>query len=70
MTYRSNDAPGYRWNRSLVPWTRVGTLPVGLAGEDVVAAVQAHPAPNYLVVSGDRVVGVLRTADLVRLLNA
>jgi Zn-dependent protease len=46
------------------------TLAAGLAGEDVVAAVQAHPAPNYLVVAGDEVVGVLRTADLVRLLNS
>jgi hypothetical protein len=43
---------------------------VNLAGEDVVAAVQAHPAPDYLVVSGDAVVGVLRTADLVRMLNS
>jgi uncharacterized protein YqfA (UPF0365 family) len=46
------------------------TLAVNLAGEDVVAAVQAHPAPDYLVVSGDAVVGVLRTADLVRMLNS
>jgi hypothetical protein len=46
------------------------TLAADLGGEDVVAAVQAHPAPNYLVVSGDAVVGVLRTADLVRLLNS
>ncbi len=46
------------------------TLAANLGGEDVIAAVQAHPAPNYLVVSGDQVVGVLRTADLVRLLNS
>jgi Zn-dependent protease len=46
------------------------TLAVDLAGEDVVAAVQAHPAPNYLVVSGESVVGVLRTTDLVRMLNS
>ena len=40
------------------------TLPVDLAGDEVIRAVQAHPAPSYLVVSGDDVVGVLRTADL------
>jgi Zn-dependent protease len=46
------------------------TLPADLTGEDVVAAVQAHPAPSYLVVAGDQVLGVLRTADLVRRLNS
>jgi len=46
------------------------TLALDLPGQDVVAAVQAHPAPDYLVVSGDAVVGVLRTADLVRMLNS
>jgi Zn-dependent protease len=46
------------------------TLALDLPGADVVAAVQAHPAPDYLVVSGDAVVGVLRTADLVRMLNS
>lgn len=46
------------------------TLAADLAGEDVIRAVQAHPAPTYLVVSGDDVVGVLRTADLARLLNS
>jgi Zn-dependent protease len=46
------------------------TLPADLAGEDVIRAVQANPAPVYLVVSGDGVVGVLRTADLARLLNS
>jgi Zn-dependent protease len=45
-------------------------LPADLAGEDVVRAVQANPAPSYLVVSGENVVGVLRTADLARLLNS
>jgi Zn-dependent protease len=45
-------------------------LPVHLTGEDVVAAVQAHPAPNYLVVSGQQVVGLLRTADLYRMLSS
>jgi Zn-dependent protease len=46
------------------------TLPADLAGEDLIRAVQANPAPVYLVVSGDGVVGVLRTADLARLLNS
>jgi Zn-dependent protease len=46
------------------------TLPADLAGEDVIRAVQANPAASYLVVSGEDVVGVLRTADLARLLNS
>ena len=46
------------------------SLPADLTGEDVVRAVQANPAPTYLVVSGENVVGVLRTADLARLLNS
>jgi hypothetical protein len=36
----------------------------------VIRAVQAHPASTYLVVAGTEVVGVLRTADLARLLNS
>jgi hypothetical protein len=43
---------------------------VTLAGDEVIRAVQAHPAPSYLVVNGTDVVGVLRTADLARLLQA
>ncbi len=46
------------------------SLAVDLPGEAVVAAVQAHPAPNYLVVSGEDVVGVLRTDDLARVLGS
>jgi Zn-dependent protease len=52
--------------RTLEPGRR---LAADLSGEDVVRAVQANPAPSYLVVAGDDVVGVLRTADLVRLLK-
>jgi Zn-dependent protease len=52
------------------PLDSTPTLTVDLPGEEVVSAVQAHPSPNYLVVSGDQVVGVLRTADLLRLLNS
>ena len=46
------------------------TLAADLSGEEVVRAVQAHPASSYLVVAGEDVVGVLRTADLARLLNS
>jgi Zn-dependent protease len=46
------------------------TLRADLSGEDVIKAVQANPAPTYLVVSGADVVGVLRTADLARVLNS
>lgn len=46
------------------------TLSADLGGEDVIRAVQAHPAASYLVVSGEDVVGVLRTSDLARLLNS
>lgn len=47
-----------------------GTLPLSLAGEDIVRAVQARPAEEYLVTSGDDVVGVFRTADLARTLQS
>ena len=46
------------------------TLPADLTGEDLIRAVQANPAPTYLVVSGTDVVGVLRFADLARVLNS
>ena len=46
------------------------TLPVDLSGEALLRAVQANPAPTYLVVSGADVVGVLRFADLARVLNS
>jgi Zn-dependent protease len=46
------------------------TLAADLSGEDVIRAVQARPSATYLVVSGTDVVGVLRTADLARLLNS
>jgi Zn-dependent protease len=46
------------------------TLAADLTGEDVIRAVQANPAPTYLVVSGTDVVGVLRFADLARVLNS
>jgi hypothetical protein len=45
------------------------TLDADLAGTDLIRAVQAHPAPTYLVTAGADVVGVLQTADLARMLN-
>ncbi|HLT10443.1 MAG TPA: site-2 protease family protein, partial [Micromonosporaceae bacterium] len=54
-------------SRTLEPQRR---LAADLSGEEVIRAVQANPAPTYLIVSGDDVVGVLRTADLARVLNA
>lgn len=46
------------------------TLAADLSGEDVIRAVRAHPAPDYLVVSGTEVIGVLRLADLDRVLRS
>ena len=41
----------------------------GLRGEDVIKAVQQHPADEFLVTSGEDVVGVLHLADLVQMLD-
>ncbi len=46
------------------------TLAADLTGEDVIRAIRAHPAPDYLVVSGTDVVGILRVADLDRALRS
>ncbi|HEX6871129.1 MAG TPA: M50 family metallopeptidase, partial [Micromonosporaceae bacterium] len=46
------------------------TLVADMTGDEVIRAVQANPAPSYLVVSGDEVVGVLATADLARMLSS
>jgi Zn-dependent protease len=61
------------------PWVAVDTvargldavsrLPLGLTGEQVVKAVQAHPGAQYLVTSGEDVVGVLHVADLADVLE-
>jgi hypothetical protein len=61
------------------PWVAVDTvarrldglpaLKAGLTGEQVVRAVQAHPGAQYLVVSGEDVVGVLDVADLAAVLE-
>ncbi|MEJ3750960.1 M50 family metallopeptidase [Actinomycetes bacterium KLBMP 9797] len=47
----------------------IQALPVGLSGEQVIKAVQAHPGAQYLVTSGEDVVGVLHVADLAHLLE-
>ena len=47
----------------------IPTMPVGLSGEQVVHAVQAHPGAQYLVTAGEDVVGVLHVADLAQLLE-
>ncbi|MFD1369665.1 site-2 protease family protein [Actinoplanes sichuanensis] len=45
------------------------TLPLGLTGEQVVRALQAHPGAQYLVTAGEDVVGVLRVADVAAVLE-
>jgi Zn-dependent protease len=61
------------------PWVAVDTvsrdlgrlpaLALGLTGEQVVRAVQAHPGAQYVVTAGEDVVGVLHIADLAELLE-
>jgi len=61
------------------PWVAVDTvsrsrdavpaLPLGLTGEQVVRALQAHPAGQYVVTSGEDVVGVLRVGDVAAVLE-
>jgi Zn-dependent protease len=61
------------------PWVAVDTvsrsrdavpaLPLGLSGEQVVRALQAHPAAQYVVTSGEDVVGVLRVGDVAQILE-
>jgi Zn-dependent protease len=47
----------------------VTAIPVGLRGEDVIRAVQANPGAEYLVTSGEDVIGVLNIADLAQILE-
>jgi Zn-dependent protease len=47
----------------------LSTIPVTMGGEDVVRAVQENPGAEYLVTSGEDVVGVLHVADLAVLLE-
>ncbi|WP_345627381.1 site-2 protease family protein [Rugosimonospora acidiphila] len=48
---------------------RARVLPASLGGMDLVEAVQANPASEYVVTLGEDVVGVLRVADLMRVLE-
>ncbi|MEV6346356.1 M50 family metallopeptidase [Actinoplanes sp. NPDC051851] len=54
-----------------VSWSRdvLTSLPVGLTGEQVVRALQAHPGAQYLVTAGEDVIGVLRVADVAAVLE-
>ncbi|GGM06366.1 MULTISPECIES: site-2 protease family protein [Micromonospora] len=45
------------------------TMPVDLDGERVLETVQTHPGAQYVVTSGENVVGVLHLVDLVQLLE-
>jgi Zn-dependent protease len=47
----------------------VPVLPLGLSGEQVVRALQAHPAAQYVVTAGEDVVGVLRVGDVAAVLE-
>lgn len=49
--------------------TGIATLQASLVGEDVIRAVQRNPGAEYLVTSGQDVVGVLHVADLAVLLE-
>ena len=51
------------------PLAALPTLPLGLDGERVMAAVQAHPGAQYVVTAGEDVVGVLHIADLAQVLE-
>ncbi|MGC5020096.1 site-2 protease family protein [Micromonospora sp. DT47] len=51
------------------PLAGLPTLPAGLDGERVMEAVQAHPGAQYVVTSGEDVVGVLHIADLAQVLE-
>ncbi len=66
---RSNGARGCAVESVAKAVAPENTLSADLNGEDVIRAVQAHPASTYLVLAGTEVVGVLRTADLARLLE-
>jgi Zn-dependent protease len=47
----------------------VPALSLGLTGEQVVRALQAHPAAQYLVTADGEVVGVLRVGDVAAVLE-
>ena len=45
------------------------SVPAGLTGDDVLRAVEADPVGDYLVTAGEDVVGILRVADVARVLD-
>ncbi len=51
------------------PLAEVPTVPVGLDGEQVLETVRRHPGAQYVVTSGEDVVGILHLADLAQLLE-
>ncbi|MEW2382255.1 M50 family metallopeptidase [Micromonospora sp. NPDC047707] len=61
------------------PWVAVDTvsrslaglpaMPVGLDGHQVMETVQQHPGAQYVVTSGEDVVGILHIVDLAQLLE-
>jgi len=62
------------------PWVAVDTvasglqreriLPADLSGMDLIQAVRSHPSSEYVVTLGEDVVGVLRVADVMRVLES
>jgi hypothetical protein len=61
------------------PWVSIDTvasgldrnriLPAELGGMELIQAVREHPASEYVVTLGEDVVGVLRVADVMRVLE-
>ena len=47
----------------------VPVLAVGLTGEQVVRALQATPAAQYVVQAGEEIIGVLRVGDVAAILE-
>jgi Zn-dependent protease len=45
------------------------SVPAGLTGAEVLRAVESDPVGDYLVTSGEDVVGILRVADVARVLD-
>jgi Zn-dependent protease len=67
--------PATRHEEVQVDWLARGLdqgrrIPASLCGAEVLRAVQGDPAAEYLVTSGEDVVGVLRAADVARMLRA
>ena len=67
--YRAERRPWLAVDAVARPLAALPTLPLGLDGERLMAAVQAHPGAQYVVTAGEDVVGVLHIADLAQLLE-